>query len=161
MAEKGVYTYDYPRPMVTVDAVVFTKKEGRRYVLMVKRKHEPFQDCWALPGGFVEMDEPLEEAASRELAEETGVTGVDLSQLRAFDDPKRDPRGRSIGIAFIGVANWRGHSPQGSDDASEAAWLPVDDMPPLAFDHAEILRYAEARLDTDSGLLRAFNDLPG
>lgn len=150
MAEHGVYTYDYPRPMVTVDAAVFTRQEGEIKVLLIRRKHEPFAGRWALPGGFIEMDEPLEDAAARELAEETGVTGVALKQIGAFGDPDRDPRGRSIGIAYYGVVDGKAHSPEGADDAEEARWWPAEHPPPLAFDHDLILGTAVRHLHEDN-----------
>ncbi len=136
------YTYNYPRPMVTVDAVVFAEHGGRRWVLLVKRGKPPFAGAWALPGGFVEIDEPLDVAAHRELAEETGVTGVDLRQMYTFGAPDRDPRGRSISVAYTGQAVYDEQSHRGGDDAAEAAWFPVDALPALAFDHAEIIRHA-------------------
>jgi 8-oxo-dGTP diphosphatase len=145
---KGGYVYEYPRPAVTVDAVVFTMREGRREVLLIERKHAPFAGTWALPGGFVEMEEPLEAAALRELEEETGVTGVTLAQLGAFGDPNRDPRGRTIAVAFWGETDWRQHAPEGGDDAAKAAWFPVDALPPLAFDHGEMVQLALGRAQT-------------
>ena len=146
MTDKGAYTYDYPRPMVTVDAVVFSVRDGRLEVLMIQRKHDPHAGSWALPGGFVDMDESLDTAVARELAEETNLTGVELEQFRTFGDPNRDPRGRSISVAFLGVVDWRGHAPCAADDAAEAAWLPLDGLPELAFDHGLIVRYAVRRL---------------
>ncbi len=148
--KKTKYTYDYPRPMVTVDAVVFTERDGRLEVLLIQRGRDPFAGYWALPGGFVEMDETLEAAARRELEEETGLRGVALEQLRAFGDPGRDPRGRSIAIAFAGEADWRVHAPRGADDAADARWFPVDALPPLAFDHREIVEYAVGRRRKDT-----------
>lgn len=148
MAEKGTYRYDYPRPMVTVDAVVFAEHRGRLEVLLVQRGSEPFAGMWALPGGFVEMDEPLADAAARELAEETGLrVPVDaLEQAGAFGDPGRDPRGRSIGVAYMTRLDARADDVAGGDDADDARWFPAADPPPLAFDHAEILAYARKRL---------------
>ncbi len=140
MAEKGTYTYDYPRPMVTVDAAILSMREGKRHVLLIRRGRPPFEGSWALPGGFVEMDEPLEAAAARELAEETGLTGFALRQLHTFGDPGRDPRGRSISVVYWGEA-----PPDavaiGGDDAAEAGWFPMDALPPLAFDHEKIVRH--------------------
>ena len=132
---KGQYVYDYPRPMVTVDALVFTIREGDLNVLLIRRKHDPWQGMWACPGGFVDLDEPLEQAAARELREETGVTGVTLVQFNTFGALDRDPRGRVITVAYLGLADHRGLAPRGADDAAEAAWLPVAGLPRLASDH--------------------------
>ena len=140
--KKTKYTYDYPRPMVTVDAVVFTERDGRLEVLLIQRGRDPFAGYWALPGGFVEMEETLEAAARRELEEETGLRGVALEQLRAFGDPGRDPLGRSIDFVFRGVSDWRAQSPRVADDAADARWFPVDALPTLAFDHRQIVEYA-------------------
>jgi len=159
MTKKGMYTYDYPRPMVTVDAVLFTQRDRRLAVLLIQRKHDPFRGRWALPGGFIEMDEPLDAAAARELHEETDITGVPLEQLHTFGDPKRDPRGRSIGVAHMAVVDWRAHSPRAADDAGDVAWLPVDELPRLAFDHSEIVEYAVGRLRTDPRYERQLRDL--
>ncbi len=136
------YIYSYPRPMVTVDAVVFTEREGRRAVLLIQRKHDPYAGAWALPGGFVEMEEALDAAAARELEEETGLRGVPLEQFYTFGDPGRDPRGRSISVAYVGAVDWRTQHPQGNDDAADARWFPLDELPPLAFDHRAIVEYA-------------------
>ena len=136
MAEK--YCYSHPRPAVTVDIVVLSR-DG--YVLLVKRKADPFKGCWALPGGFVEIDERLADAAGRELEEETGITGVELRQLRAFDEPGRDPRGRIICIAFVSVVDGQ-PKPKPGSDAAEARWLALEDLPPMAFDHDAIITCA-------------------
>jgi 8-oxo-dGTP diphosphatase len=132
--------------MVTVDAVVFRLHAGRRDVLLIQRKNEPFAGRWALPGGFVDMEESLDTAAGRELAEETGITGVRLEQLRAFGNPGRDPRGRNICVAFAGVLDDLDQTPRGSDDALQAQWFEATAPPPLAFDHDEILACAIAWL---------------
>ena len=132
------YTYEYPRPMVTVDAVVFRRRAGVSEVLLIRRGRDPFAGCWALPGGFVEMDETLDTAAARELEEETGLTGIALEQFHAFGDPGRDPRGRSIAVAYWGMAP-EDAAVQGGDDAAEAAWFPISALPPLAFDHDGII----------------------
>lgn len=139
---KGRYAYDYPRPMVTVDNVVFAVRDGRLHVLLIKRKHEPYAGCWALPGGFIEMDEPLEAAAARELREEAGLQDIALEQIGAFGDPNRDPRGRTISIAYAGIVDWRDHTLQANDDAADVSWLLVDELPPLAFDHHQIVECA-------------------
>lgn len=139
-------TYEHPRPAVTVDAVVFARGGGGTSVLLIRRGKPPFEGKWALPGGFVEMDETLAQSAARELAEETGLTGVDLEQLHAFGDPGRDPRGRTVSIAHWGVIEGRPPPVRGDDDAAEARWHDVDALPELAFDHAHILRMAVRRL---------------
>jgi 8-oxo-dGTP diphosphatase len=136
------YSYDYPRPCVTVDAVVFRKHAGKWEVLLVQRRFPPYQGQWAFPGGFVDMEETLEEAVDRELEEETGLKGIVLSQLKAFSAVHRDPRARVIGIAFYGIAEGNQTEVQGGDDAKEARWFPLDDMPALAFDHGEIFQAA-------------------
>jgi len=140
------YTYEHPRPAVTVDAVVFAR-EGRAWrVLLVRRGQPPFEGKWALPGGFVEMDETLAESAARELAEETGLGGVELEQLHAFGDPGRDPRGRTVSVVHWGVVEHGLPEVKGDDDADEAVWHAVEALPELAFDHEEILRLAIERL---------------
>ena len=145
MAE-NVYTYPYPRPMVTVDALVFAARDDGWALLFVERKHEPFMGRWALPGGFVEMDETLDAAVARELYEETGVRGCRLEQLHSFGDPGRDPRGRSITVSYYALVDWRDHVLEAADDASDAAWFPLSALPPLAFDHSDIVEYAVKRL---------------
>ncbi len=135
------YVYEYPRPMVTVDAVVFSGDGDDRRIALIRRRNEPFAGCWALPGGFVDMDESLETAAARELAEETGLRNVALRQLHAFGEPARDPRGRNICVAYTGALS----EPvplRAADDASEAAWFSVTALPPLAFDHDKIIAMA-------------------
>ena len=135
------YTYTYPRPMVTVDAVIFAGTGKDRCIALIRRKHDPFAGCWALPGGFVDMDEPLEAAAARELREETGLDGIGLSQFHTFGDPGRDPRGRSISVAYYGFLP--APAPlRAADDAADARWFPVEDLPPLAFDHDRIVARA-------------------
>jgi 8-oxo-dGTP diphosphatase len=108
-------------------------------VLLIERDREPFAGCWALPGGFIDIGEPLEAAARRELAEETGLTVPQLRQFRAYGDPGRDPRGRTVAVVFYGFCPWRKRRVQGGDDARRAQWFPWDDTPPLAFDHSQIL----------------------
>ena len=159
MAEKGEYTYDYPRPMLTVDAVVFTVKEGRPAVLLIKRKYDPFAGRWALPGGFVEMEESLLASAARELFEEAGLSNVPLDQMHTFGDPGRDPRGRSISVAFLGIVDWRIQTPRADDDADDVAWTPVTRLPELAFDHSRIVEYAVRQLRRDPRYVQAIKDL--
>lgn len=155
MAEKGKYAYDWPRPMVTVDAAVFAFFEDRARLLLIQRKHEPFQDHWALPGGFVEMEEDLPEAAARELAEETGLKDIPLEQLHTFGKPGRDPRGRAITVVYFGIAKQDQPQVKAADDAAQVQWFDIDSLPALAFDHNEIAACAIARLrQTDVGRTR-------
>ncbi|HXQ73126.1 MAG TPA: NUDIX domain-containing protein [Pyrinomonadaceae bacterium] len=130
---------------VTVDVVIFTIQQGVLKVLLVKRRIDPFIGQFAIPGGFVLEDEDLEEAAARELREETGVSDVYLEQLYSFGEPDRDPRGRVVTVAYFALISADRKLRAGSD-AAEAAWFPMDDLPPLAFDHATILNYALERL---------------
>lgn len=140
------FTYEYPRPALTVDCVVFGFDGAGLQVLLIRRGLEPFIGSWALPGGFVDMDENLDEAARRELLEETHLKGVFLEQLFTFGDPGRDPRGRVVSVAYYALVRPDQHPATGDSDASEAAWHPVNKLPPLAFDHADILRAGLERL---------------
>lgn len=146
MAKKP-FCYEYPRPMVTVDVVIVTREERPR-VLLIRRKHEPFAGQWALPGGYVDMDEDLEAAARRELREETGVESARLEQVGAFGAPNRDPRGRTISVAYLGQISPKVAKARAGDDAADAAWHFLDRLPKLAFDHGEILALAKKRLKT-------------
>lgn len=137
---------DHPRPAVTVDVVIFTVRDGDLQVLLIRRKRPPFEGMWAIPGGFVRIDESLEDAALRELEEETGVRDVYLEQLYTFGDPDRDPRGRVITVAYFALVPANTVRLRAGDDASEARWWSMYDLPPLAFDHADILAYALQRL---------------
>jgi 8-oxo-dGTP diphosphatase len=131
---------------VTVDIVIFTLREGSLQVLLVKRGVPPFEGQYAIPGGFIREDESLEEAALRELHEETGVRNVFLEQLYTFGDPKRDPRGRVITVAYYALITSDKLSLVAGADAAEAQWFPASGVPPLAFDHKSILDYALERL---------------
>jgi 8-oxo-dGTP diphosphatase len=135
-----------PRLSVTVDVIIFTLREGDLHVLLVKRRYSPFEGMWAIPGGFVAMDESLEEAALRELEEETGVRNVYLEQLYTFGDVDRDPRGRVITVAYFALVPAAAIDPRAGSDAVETRWWSVYDLPSLAFDHANILSYALQRL---------------
>lgn len=146
MAEKGRYVYAWPRPMVTADAAVFAFFDGRPHLLLIRRKRDPYKGRWALPGGFVEIEEDLPAAVARELQEETGLTGVPLEQLRTFGRPDRDPRGRTITVAYIGIVENGCDRVQAADDAEEVQWCDIDSLPPMAFDHDEIARCAIERL---------------
>ena len=138
-----VYQYAYPRPAVTVDAVIFSTAEPTPRVLLIQRKHDPYAGNWALPGGFIEMDEPLGTAVRRELKEETGLEGVTLSQLGAYGDVERDPRGRTISIVYWGRIASPPTDLVADSDAAALSWFAVDSLPPLAFDHTQII--ADAR----------------
>lgn len=140
------FTYEHPRPAVTVDCAVFGVDEEDLKVLLVQRGLEPFLGRWALPGGFVREDEGVDEAARRELEEETGLARVFLEQLFTFGAPGRDPRGRVISVAHYALVKLADHRVRAATDAREARWFPVRDTPPLAFDHDRILQAALARL---------------
>lgn len=137
-----MFCYDYPRPAVTVDIVVISGETPD--VLLIQRKHPPFEGYWALPGGFIEMEESAETSALRELEEETGVSNVSLTEVGVFSNPNRDPRGRVITIAYAAVVEKPLNIEAGSD-ASEVSWFPSTELPRLAFDHSQIIRKA---LDT-------------
>lgn len=132
------HCYDYPRPAVTADIIILKTTNTRQSVLLIKRKHPPFEGMWALPGGFLEMDETLEAAALRELQEETGITGVELKQFHTFSKVDRDPRHRTITTVFIGFTDDT-ISIEAGDDAAKAQWFLMDKLPPLAFDHGEVM----------------------
>ena len=137
------------RPSVTVDIVVVASRNHQRYVLLVNRKNPPFEGYWAIPGGFVEPNEPLEQAARRELREETGVNPIRLEQLRAYGDPGRDPRGWTISVAFVAdldEAEFQSCRPRAGSDAAIVGWFALDDLPALAFDHEQILAHASQKL---------------
>jgi 8-oxo-dGTP diphosphatase len=140
------YTYDYPRPALTVDAVVFALDEGDLKVLLIKRGLPPFEGKWALPGGFVHMEETLEAAVRRELKEEAGLENIFLEQLYTFGEPGRDPRGRTVSVAYYGLVKLAEHRPAAATDAADAAWFAVADLPGLAFDHEKIVGVALKRL---------------
>jgi 8-oxo-dGTP diphosphatase len=137
----------HERPAVTVDVVIFTLQERELHVLLLKRRYQPFQEHWAIPGGFVRLDEPLERAARRELEEETGLHNLYLEQLYTFGDPGRDPRTRVISVAYFALVRADQQTLHGSDESSDVRWVPVRNLPnPLAFDHDRILRFALDRL---------------
>lgn len=140
------FTYEYPRPMVTVDAVVFRRNEKVLEVLLIQRKNYPFEGIWALPGGFVDMEETTEEAVVRELEEETGLQFSDFKQLHTFSTIGRDPRGRNISVMFYGVTEMSNSSVKAGDDAGDANWFPVHQLPDLAFDHKEAIEMAISKI---------------
>lgn len=132
------YTYKYPRPAVTVDAAVLKNACINCEILLIKRLNPPFSNCWALPGGFVDMNETLEEAVVRELEEETGLKNIILNQFKTYSDIDRDPRGRTISVVFAGLAKETDIVRPG-DDATEAKWFSINKLPKLAFDHEQII----------------------
>jgi 8-oxo-dGTP diphosphatase len=141
-----MYQYQYPHPAVTADIVIFTIRDNQLKLLLIMRKGEPFRGKWALPGGFVHMDEDLETSARRELAEETGVSGVYLEQLYTFGAVDRDPRERVITVAYYALIASDRVVLQAATDAEAVGWFAMDDLPPLAFDHQHIVTKAHERL---------------
>lgn len=141
-----MFTYEYPRPSVTVDCVIFGLDNADLKVLLIERLHEPYANSWALPGGFVDMEETIDKAAQRELEEETGVSDVFMEQLYTFGDVLRDPRGRVISVAYYALVNVAECKVIAGSDASKAEWFPVDKLPKLAFDHEKIMETAINRI---------------
>jgi 8-oxo-dGTP diphosphatase len=140
------FTYEYPRPALTVDCVVFGLDDGDLKIMLIRRGIKPFKGRWALPGGFVHPDETLDEAALRELREETGLERVYLEQLYTFGDVARDPRERVVSVAHYALVRLTDYTVRATTDASDAAWFAVNDVPKLAFDHDRILEMAHERL---------------
>ncbi len=141
----------YDRPSVSVDVLLFTIEEGELKILLIKRNEEPFLGTWALPGGFVRIEESLDDAAKRELFEESGVKNIYLEQLFTFGAPKRDPRTRVITVTYMALAGKSEWKLSSSGDAQDAAFFKVDGLPKLAFDHAEIVKYGLERLRNKLG----------
>ena len=142
------FKYQYERPGLTVDCVVFglDLEQSALMVMLIERDVEPFAGTWAIPGGFVKSNETLLEAATRELSEETGIKNVFLEQLFTFGDPGRDPRGWVVSVAHYALVAPDKHELHATTDAREARWFPVDSLPPLPFDHNQILKMALERL---------------
>jgi 8-oxo-dGTP diphosphatase len=140
------HCYEFPRPALTVDVVVFALDEEELKVMLVERDLAPFAGQWALPGGFVRVDETLDEAARRELREESGLKDIFLEQLYTFGELQRDPRERVVTVAYYALVNLEGHDVHASTDARNAAWFSINDLPKLAFDHHKILQTAHERL---------------
>lgn len=134
------YTYKYPRPAVTGDCIVITKEVDAK-VLLIQRADEPYKGCWAFPGGFLNMDETTEQCAIRELEEETGLKVNDVHQIGAYSKVDRDPRGRTITVAYLAIID-NPISVLGQDDAANAEWWPLSALPQLAFDHNDIINDA-------------------
>jgi len=132
------YTYKYPRPAVTTDIILTAGKHKATHILLIERKNEPYKGLWALPGGFIDMDEDLDEACLRELKEETGIEGIKIHQFCTVGTPGRDPRGRTITIVYLAHTEEM-INPVAGDDAANAKWFETDNLPELAFDHLEII----------------------
>lgn len=132
------FTYEYPRPAVSVDLVVIRELDQQRQLLLIQRKYEPFADSWALPGGFLDPGETLEQAAARELLEETRLRATQLKQLKAYSAVDRDPRTRVISVAFLAQVP-SDQTPSAEDDAQDVGWFDLKNLPPLAFDHQQIV----------------------
>ena len=139
------FSYDYPRPALTVDIAIVTL-EDRPKVLLIQRKNNPFAGSWALPGGFVDENEPLADAARRELKEETGIVVANIEQLYTSGEPGRDPRGWTVSVVYLSQVDPTQINPQAADDAASVAWFPFDELPVLAFDHAMLLARVRARI---------------
>ena len=150
-----MYEYEYPHPAVTVDVALFTRRRERHCILLIKRAAYPCKDMWALPGGFVDIDEDLETAARRELQEETGLSlgDVPFEQLYTFGAVDRDPRERIITVVYYVFTADEKLVPRAGDDAKEAQWFELDDLPALAFDHDEIIEMARKRLNSETNQL--------
>ena len=133
-----MYIYKYPRPALTVDAIVYCRENGNPLILLIQRGQPPFKDKWALPGGFVNKNELLETACKRELYEETGLQLEKMNQFRTFDAIDRDPRHRTISVVFSAMVDEKTEV-NGGDDAAQAGWFPFDHLPELAFDHRMII----------------------
>lgn len=149
----NMYTYEYPRAMLTTDIALLHSAGERHHILLIKRGKDPFAGYWALPGGFIEMHETTLESARRELEEETGLKDIELEQFRVYDDPRRDPRGRTITIIYTAhLLNTGLPEVKGGDDATAAKWHPVDQIPLLASDHKKIVEDILEKLKLDAYL---------
>ena len=137
-----MFSYDYPRASITADIIIFLKESNSNKILLIKRGRGPFKNTWALPGGFMDMDETIEKTAIRELEEETSLKNIELKQLYTFSEINRDPRHRTVSIVFYGFTDKNNCKAVGGDDASEATWFDITDLPKLAFDHKEIIDFA-------------------
>lgn len=136
-----MYSYQYPRPALTVDCAIFCQCKGKTYILLIERAQDPFANTWAFPGGFVDMDEDLSQAAYRELKEETGFENCQLSQFKTYGGVNRDPRGRTVSVVYTGELKLDAlPKVTGMDDAKQAQWWLIDELPELAFDHDLIMK---------------------
>lgn len=140
------YTYDFPRPAVTVDNLIFTFENRELKILLIQRRNEPFSGEWALPGGFVDINESLKDAALRELREETGIDNAYIEQVHTFGEVDRDPRGRTISISYYAFVKAYEVNPVADSDAQALDWFSINELPDMAFDHYEIIRFATNQL---------------
>ncbi|NPA44928.1 MAG: NUDIX hydrolase [Chlorobi bacterium] len=147
MNKKAKFCYDYPRPALTVDCVLFSEINNEKSILLIQRKNEPFKDAWAFPGGFVDMDETTYDAAKRELKEETGIEINNLVQVHTFSDVDRDPRGRTVSVVYFSEVKSEDFEINAGDDASDAKWFSLKNLPKLAFDHDMILEFVLKRFN--------------
>lgn len=153
------FTYDYPRPAVTVDAVVYALEDGQLSVLLIRRKQDPYKGSWAFPGGFMDINEVPEEAVKRELLEETGVQADHFIQIGAFAGLNRDPRHRTVSIGYISLLKGELPEVKGNDDADDARWFLLHEIPePLAFDHQEMLVQANWKMEVQLRIAAAESD---
>jgi len=143
---KGKYTYEYPRPAVTTDCVIFGFDDGELKILLIERGIEPYLGKWALPGGFIDMDENAESCARRKLVQETGLKNIYMEQLYTFSAVNRDPRYRVVSIAYYALVKLSDYHAQAGTDATRIEWFSISDVPELAFDHTDILQKAKERL---------------
>lgn len=141
------YTYKYPRPAVTTDCLLFSRSNEQLYLLLIQRDNPPFEGKWAFPGGFVEIDENIDDAAYRELKEETGIENITLYQFKTYGEIDRDPRGRTISVVYYGFVNPEDKVAIAGSDAKATKWFPVNNLPELAFDHDKIIREALVEYD--------------
>lgn len=154
MNQKGTYVYEWPRPMVTVDAAVFAVTKAGVKLLLINRGHEPYKGQWAFPGGFIDIDEELDDAVARELYEETGLAGVKLEQMHTFGRVGRDPRGRQITVCYMGIITEGLDRIKAGDDAAKAQWFDINELPPnMAFDHDEVAKLAISRLKSKLSMI--------
>lgn len=133
------YTYEYPRPMLTVDIIVTTIINNTQHILLINRLNEPYKNHWALPGGFIDLNEDVEHAAHRELLEETNIENTKLKQFKTYGTPFRDPRGHNVSIVYFTQVDANTNKPKAGDDAKSVEWFRLEDLPNLAFDHKQII----------------------